>query len=71
MNALTQGTRVTIIVTCYDMANKRIAIPGDTGIVVSKEIYNGIVRVKLDRKHYPVSIQAGYVVSSQYKEATK
>ena len=52
-----RGQRVKLLIDQYNEANSKVAKIGDTGILLVDYVdLNGKVRVKLDRKHYPLSV---------------
>jgi hypothetical protein len=52
-----RGQRVKILIAQYNEGNMQVAKIGDTGtLLVDYLDPDGKVRVKLDRKHYPLSI---------------
>lgn len=52
-----RGQRVKVIIDQFNEGNMRVANVGDIGtLLVDCVDADGKVRVKLDRKHYPLSI---------------
>ena len=52
-----RGQRVRLLIDQYNDGNMKVAKIGDTGtLLVDYVDAYGKVRVKLDRKHYPISV---------------
>lgn len=52
-----KGQRVELIMDSVNIRNAKVANAGDRGILLSDYVdLNGMVRIKLDNKHYPQSI---------------